>query len=223
VIRFEGPIARQNQVLFAADWMSHVDEDLTEVILEPWHDHQPGFVAQVVGTGPTVRYSAMPEVFESLMYSARHELIITTPYYVPDEPMQAALCASGRRGVETTLIVPARNDSWFVAAASHSYYAALLDAGVRIFEYEGGLLHTKSLTIDEEMGLVGSANLDRRSFELNYENNILFHDIELTKKFRERQLSYQWQSREVTKEEVASWSVQRRLFNNAVAMFGPVL
>ncbi len=223
VIRFDGPIARQNQVLFAADWMSHVEEDLSEIILEQWHDHRSGFVAQVVGTGPTIRYSAMPEVFESLMYSARHELIITTPYYVPDEPMQAALCASGRRGVETTLIVPAKNDSWFVAAASHSYYAALLDAGVRIFEYEGGLLHTKSLTIDEEMGLVGSANLDRRSFELNYENNILFHDIELTKKFRERQLSYQWQSREVTKEEVASWSVQRRLFNNAVAMFGPVL
>lgn len=223
VIRFEGPIARQNQILFAADWMSHVDEDLSKIILEPWHDHQRGFVAQVVGTGPTVRYSAMPEVFESLMYSAREELIITTPYYVPDEPMQAALCASGRRGVDTTLIVPAKNDSWFVAAASHSYYAALLDAGVRIFEYEGGLLHTKSLTIDEEMGLIGSANLDRRSFELNYENNILFHDLELTKKLRERQLSYQWQSREVTKQEVASWSIQRRFFNNAIAMLGPVL
>ena len=158
VIRVDGPIARQNQVLFAADWMSNVEDDFTELILEPWHDHQSGFVAQVIGTGPTVRYSAMPEVFESLMYSARHELIITTPYYVPDEPMQAALCACGRRGVMTTLIVPARNDSWFVAAAIHSYYAALPDAGVRIFEYEGGLVHTKSPTIDEEMGLVGGGN-----------------------------------------------------------------
>jgi cardiolipin synthase len=157
------------------------------------------------------------------MYSAREELIITTPYYVPDEPMQAALCASGRRGVKTTLIVPKKNDSWFVAAASHSYYAALLDSGVRIFEYEGGLLHTKSLTIDEQMGLIGSANMDRRSFELNYENNILFHDEPLTKQIRERQLSYQWQSHEVTKEQVAAWSATRRFFNNAIAMLGPVL
>ncbi|MEK0426253.1 MAG: Cardiolipin synthase [Planctomycetota bacterium] len=223
MVRFEGPIARQNQMLFASDWMAHVDEDLKGLIMEPWTEHRKGFVAQVVGTGPTVRYSAMPEIFESLMYSAREELIITTPYYVPDEPMQAALCASGRRGVKTTLIVPKKNDSWIVAAASHSYYAALLDSGVRIFEYEGGLLHTKSLTIDEQMGLIGSANMDRRSFELNYENNILFHDEPLTKQIRERQLSYQWQSHEVTKEQVAAWSVTRRFFNNAIAMLGPVL
>lgn len=223
MVRFEGPIARQNQMLFASDWMAHVDEDLKGLVMEPWTEHRKGFVAQVVGTGPTVRYSAMPEIFESLMYSAREELIITTPYYVPDEPMQAALCASGRRGVKTTLIVPKKNDSWFVAAASHSYYAALLDSGVRIFEYEGGLLHTKSLTIDEQMGLIGSANMDRRSFELNYENNILFHDEPLTKQIRERQLSYQWQSHEVTKEQVAAWSVTRRFFNNAIAMLGPVL
>ena len=223
MVRFEGPIARQNQMLFASDWMAHVDEDLKGLIMEPWTEHRKGFVAQVVGTGPTVRYSAMPEIFESLMYSAREELIITTPYYVPDEPMQAALCASGRRGVKTTLIVPKKNDSWFVAAASHSYYAALLDSGVRIFEYEGGLLHTKSLTIDVQMGLIGSANMDRRSFELNYENNILFHDEPLTKQIRERQLSYQWQSHEVTKEQVAAWSATRRFFNNAIAMLGPVL
>jgi cardiolipin synthase len=80
----------------------------------------------VIGTGPTVRYSAMPEMFELLIYSARRELVITTPYYVPDESMQAGLCASARRGVETTVVFPARNDSWIVAAASRSYYADLL-------------------------------------------------------------------------------------------------
>jgi cardiolipin synthase len=176
-----------------------------------------------MGTGPTVRYSAMPDMFESLMYAARKELLITTPYYVPDEAMQAALCASGRRGVETTLIVPAKNDSWIVKAASHSYYQDLLESGVRIFEFEGGLLHSKSLTIDGELALIGSANLDRRSFELNYENNILFHDAKLSDSIRERQLTYRWQSVEVTIDSVRSWSVQRRLINNTVAMLGPVL
>src|SRR5213079_91482 len=122
----------------------------------------PGLTAQVIGTGPTVYNSAMPEVFETLLYTARRELVITTPYYVPDEAMQAALCASGRRGVRTIIIFPARNDSWIVAAASRSYYSDLLAAGVRIYEYEGGLLHTKSLTLDGEVTLIGSANMDRR-------------------------------------------------------------
>ncbi len=149
-----------------------------------------GFAAQVIGTGPTVRHAAMPEMFETLMYGARRELVITTPYYVPDESMQAALCASARRGVDTTIVFPARNDSWIVAAASRSYYADLLDAGVKIFEYLGGLLHTKSLTLDGEMTLIGSANMDRRSFDLNYENNILFHDAALTAAMRRRQDSY---------------------------------
>jgi cardiolipin synthase len=223
MIRFEGPIARQNQLLFAADWMAHVDEDLRAIVTEPLHEFATGFTAIAIGTGPTVRYSAMPDMFESLMYAARRELLITTPYYVPDEAMQAALCASGRRGVETTLIVPAKNDSWIVKAASHSYYQDLLESGVRIFEFVGGLLHSKSLMIDGEVALIGSANLDRRSFELNYENNILFHDTKLTDSIRERQLAYRWQSVEVTIDSVRSWSVQRRLINNTIAMLGPVL
>ena len=144
----------------------------------------------MIATGATVRYSAMPEMFESLMYAARRELVITTPYYVPDEPIQAALCASARRGVDTTVVFPAKNDSWIVAAASHSYYPQLLDAGVKIYEYVGGLLHTKSLTVDGEITLIGSANIDRRSFELNFENNILFVDRALTAAMRARQASY---------------------------------
>ena len=139
-----------------------------------------GATAQVIGTGPTVRYSAMPEMFESLMFAARREIVVTTPYYVPDESLQNALCTTAYRGVDTTIVFPARNDSWIVGAASRSYYADLLAAGVKIYEYEGGLLHTKSLTLDGEVTLIGSANMDRRSFELNYENNILFHDPALT-------------------------------------------
>jgi len=223
VMRFEGPIARQNQHLFAADWMAQVDENLEDLLRRPMPPAEPGLTAQVIGTGPTVRYSAMPEMFESLMYTARRELVISTPYYVPDEPMQAALCASARRGVATTIIFPARNDSWVVGAASRSYYDDLLAAGVRIFEYEGGLLHTKSLTVDGEITLIGSANMDRRSFELNYENNILFYDPALTAEMRHRQDSYIARSHPVTAEMVASWPMRRRLLNNTIAMLGPVL
>src|SRR5689334_2632127 len=223
MIRFVGPISRQNQYLFASDWMTQVEEDLTDILRQPLPPGEPGLTAQVIGTGPTVRYSAMPELFETLMYAARRELVITTPYYVPDEAMQAALCAAARRGVTTTIIFPARNDSWIVGAASRSYYSDLLAAGVRIYEYEGGLLHTKSLTLDGEVTLIGSANMDRRSFDLNYENNILFYDPTLTAEIRRRQDDYLARSHPVTAETVAQWPMTRRLWNNTIAMLGPIL
>jgi cardiolipin synthase len=224
MMRFEGPVVRQNQHLFASDWMTQVhDDDLSPLLRQAMPAGAPGFTAQVIGTGPTVRNSAMPEVFETLMYSARRELFITTPYYVPDESMQAAICAAAWRGVKTTIIFPARNDSWIVGAASRSYYAELLAAGVRIHEYEGGLLHTKSLTMDGEITLIGSANMDRRSFELNYENNILLSDPALTAEMRRRQDEYLARSHPVTAEMVAKWSLTHRLCNNAIAMLGPVL
>lgn len=223
MMRFEGPIVRQNQHLFAGDWMAQTREDLTDLVAAPIGPVGPGFPAQVIGTGAANRSSGMPEMFESLMYAARRELIVTTPYYVPDEPIQAALCASARRGVDTTIIFPARNDSWIVAAASRSYYAQLLEAGVRIFEYHPGLLHAKTLTLDGEATLIGSANIDRRSFELNFENNILLYDRAATAHVRERQMGFVAESTPVLVADVAAWSRRHVIWNNAIAMFGPVL
>ena len=92
-----------------------------------------------------------------------------------------------------------------------------------IHEYVGGLLHTKSLTIDGEITLIGSANMDRRSFDLNYENNILIHDAALTGLMQERQAQYIAGSSTVTREMVQAWSLPHRLLNNTLALLGPVL
>lgn len=223
VIRFEGPIARQNQALFLTDWLACTSEDCRELAQHPMTPAETGFAAQVIGTGPENQYSATPELFATLMFSARKELVITTPYYVPDDFMQAALCGSARRGIATSIILPARNDSWFVGAASRSHYSELLEAGVRIHEYTGGLLHAKTLTVDGEVTLIGSANMDRRSFELNYENNILFHDKNLTQAIRCRQDEYIAQSKPVTQADVASWSLPHQLRNNTMAILSPLL
>ena len=223
VIRFEGPLASQNQYLFACDWMAHVEEDLSPLLAQCAPAADNGFVAQVSGTGPTVRFSAMPEMFESIMHAARRELVITTPYFVPNESMLDALCAASYRGVKTTIILPQNNDSRIVGAASRSYYPALLEAGICIYEYEGGLLHSKTLTMDGTLCLIGSANMDRRSFDLNYENNILLVDTHLTTEVYQRQQQYLGHTHQVTLEDIAQWSVPHRLLNNAVAMFGPVL
>lgn len=223
VLRFEGPVARQNQALFLADWYLCSRENCEDLLQRPVQGQDGGVVAQAIGTGPESHYSAMPELFATLMFSARRELVITTPYYVPDAAMQAALCACARRGIATTIVLPARNDSAFVAAASRSYYPELLEAGVRIYEYVGGLLHAKTLTVDGETTLIGSANMDRRSFELNFENNILFHDAPLTHAVRQRQEEYIARSREVQRTDVEAWSALHRLRNNVMAMLSPIL
>lgn len=224
VMRFEGPVVLQNQHLFASDWMANHNDDIAATLTAP----EPpvpgqGFAAQVVASGPTVRYSAMPEMFQSLMHAAWRELIITTPYYVPDEAIQAALCAAANRGVAVTIVFPARNDNVAVGPTSRSYYEELLSAGVTIYEFQGGLLHTKSITVDGEVTLIGSANMDRRSFDLNYENNILLHDADTTAAMRARQDAYIAGSREVTLAEVRAWPWTRRLWNNTMALLGPVL
>lgn len=223
VMRFTGPVVRQNQYIFASDWMGNFDEDIRDLLTESMAPTEPGFPAQVVATGPTSRTSAASEMFESLIYSAKRELNITTPYYVPNASMQSALCAAANRGVDTRIIFPARNDDFAVAATCRSYFEELLHSGVKIFEFHGGLLHTKSLTLDNEITFIGSANMDRRSFDLNYENNILLYDIEITKIMKERQDMYFADSTQVTAAEVAEWSWRTRLYQNSLSIVGPLL
>jgi cardiolipin synthase len=223
VVRLKGPIARQNAALFATDWAVYTGEDSVSSDEPTESDDSRGVVAQVIASGPTLRASAMPELFVSLMFAARRELVISTPYYVPNQAMQSALCAAAYRGVQTTLILPARNDSMEVAAASRSYYADLLRAGVDIREYEGGLLHSKTVTLDGEIVLIGSANMDMRSFDLNFENNILMYDPALAQTVYARQRSYIDNAVKVSLAEVEAWPLLRRLWNNAIAMLGPIL
>lgn len=224
MLRLEGPVAAQMQYVFVQDWMAHSDEDLTPLISDlDLEDAGQGAIAQVIATGPTVRPTAMPEVFEALIHASRRRLVITTPYFVPSDGIQSALCSAPRRGVDTTLILPRRNDSWIVSAASRSYYPALVEAGVKIHEYPHGLLHAKTLTLDGEVALVGSANLDRRSFELNYENNVLIEDAGVTAEIVRHQEAFAAASGRVEAAEVASWPRRRRVWHNAVAMMGPIL
>lgn len=221
--RCEGPIVGQAQRLFLASWMAETDDDLTSLVSEAPTVYDDGVVAQLYGTGPSTRGDAMSDSFVGAIDAAHEELIITTPYWAPDLALLRALAAAPRRGVDTTFILPARNNSWASAAAARSTYGGLLANGVKVFEYPLGLLHSKSITIDGQACLVGSANLDRRSLQLNFENNLLVADPVLTRAVRERQLGYLSQSRQVTRTEVDAWPLWRRAFDNAVAMASPVL
>ena len=225
LLRCEGPVVRQAQHLFLTTWIAETGEDLyglPAAAPEP-EQHQGGVVAQMFGTGPTTPGNTMSDSFVSALYAAEHELIITTPYFVPDQALLRAVCAAPRRGVETTLVLPARNDSPLVAAACRSAYPDLLRCGVRLFEYPLGLLHTKSITVDARITLVGSANMDRRSLELNFENNLLVLDPGVTATIRDRQLGYLSQSTIVKADTVEDWPFHVRLVGNAIGMASPLL
>jgi cardiolipin synthase A/B len=224
--RWEGPVARHCQYLFVSDWIGDGGDDISTLLSEPWPTNGEsgrGTIAQVIGTGPTVRYDAMPSCFAELIHSARRELVVTTPYFVPNDQVLFALTSAAQRGVDTILAVPKRNDSIVVAGTSRSYYQDLVGAGVKLFEYRCGLLHAKTIVVDRTVGLIGSANLDRRSFELNFENNILFNDEAFAAIVRERQEEYIADSDLVTQAEVSGFGIARRLWQNALAMMSPIL
>ena len=222
--RWEGPIARDWQFLFVSDWMGEAGCDISHCLGEPVESPRGGaIVAQAIGTGPIYAYDAMPSCFAELIHSARRELVVTTPYFVPDEQLIYAMLSAARRGVSVTLVLPKRNDSRFVAGASRSYYADLVKAGATIFEFRPGLLHAKTMVVDGTIGLIGSANLDRRSFELNFENNILFADADFAAAVRARQDEFIAESDRVTADRIAGFGVAARVWQNVLAMLGPLL
>lgn len=224
--RWEGPVVQDCQFIFAADWESEHGDDISALLgddAERLPAADPGIAAQVVGTGPNLAYPAMTACFTSLIHAARRELVITTPYFIPDEQLICALLDAARRGVATTMILPQRNDSRIVANASRSYYEQLIGAGVDLYEFRPGLLHAKTMVIDGQVALIGSANLDRRSFELNFENNILFADEGFAREIRGRQDAYLAQSDRVVADALAKVGVPRRLWQNLLATLSPLL
>lgn len=222
MLRLTGPIVTQNQLLFISDWMQATDERIDDFELKA-ETAEDGFPAQVMGDGPTERKGATPQLFACLIATARFELTLSTPYFVPDETVLEALRAAAYRGVKVTLIFPKINDSWIVAAASRSHYFKLLEAGCDLFEFKGGLLHAKTLTMDKKITLIGSSNLDLRSFDLNYENNILLQDKAITQAVFGRQQQYLESSEQVRFETVSNWSYLQRIKNNIIATVSPIL
>ena len=218
-----GPVVRQLQATFLGDWMAYTGRDLGEMLVMVPPVDDPGAVAQVVATGPDRRAGSISDCIATMIHAARERIIITTPYYVPDAALDSAIRSAARRGVEVTMILPARNDSLIVAATSQGFYYGLLDAGVRLMLFQGGLLHSKLLTVDGKMVMIGSANLDRRSFELNYEISMLVVDAAFCAALDERQETYIARSLPITQPEVRGWSRLRRIRNNALALASPLL
>ena len=154
---------------------------------------------------------------------ARQELTITTPYFGPDDGLLQALMAAAARGVNVTLIVPKLNDSKLVAWSSRSFYGDLMNAGVKIAEFHGGLLHTKSLLIDKRIAIFGSVNFDQRSLRLNFEISLIVYDDDFCANLERLIQSYLAQSDYVDPKAWAKRPRWHRYLENAAHLTSPLL
>jgi len=182
-LMIEGPGVYYLQYLFIGDWNFCSGKPLVNIkdyFPEIYRNNSPGDkIIQIAASGPD---SVNPTILYSLLYAvyqAQQEILITTPYFIPDQSLMDALIVAALAGVSVQLLVPEKSDSRLVALAASSYYDDLLAAGVKIFFYQDGFVHAKTLVVDKKIAVVGTANMDLRSFDLNFEVNAIVYDDEL--------------------------------------------
>jgi cardiolipin synthase len=224
--RAEGPIVGALRAVFLFDWGMQTGEAPSirvEDYREAWAAARGRQVAQVVMSGPGTDDTANLRLITQAIGSARNSIVLTTPYFVADAALALALENAALRGCEVTLIVPDRNDSWLVEYASRWFFEELTNAGVRIRRYTGGLLHTKSVTVDGELSLFGTANLDVRSLSLNFELMLAIYDQDFTGQLLALQRSYEAQSVPVAAEQLRNRTRGERLKEGLAFMAAPLL
>jgi len=224
MVRVEGPVAAQFELTFAFDWsvdnprITHFNDRSP-----PSAPREGGVIAQEFASGPVYRDDILYQVMLSAIIDARENLTITTPYFGPDDGLLQALMASARQGVNVTLIVPKLNDSTLVAWSSKSYYQDLMSSGVKVAEFKGGLLHTKSLLVDGRIAIFGSVNFDQRSLRLNFEISLIVYDNHFCANLERLIQSYLDQSDYVDPKAWAKRPVWQRYLENAAHLTSPLL
>jgi len=224
MVRFEGPIVAGINALFVTDWYSETNELLlreTPTETRPKLPH--ALDAQVVPSGPGFDLENNLRLFNALLYSAQHKVIITSPYFVPDDSMLYAITNAAYRGLDVQLFASEVADQAVVYHAQRSYYEALLRAGVRIWLFRAPtLLHAKHFTIDDDVAVVGSSNMDMRSFSLDFEISIMLHGRDAVNRLREIEQSYRENSIEVTLDEWLRRPLRSKVLDNTARLTAAV-
>ncbi|CAN5340373.1 cardiolipin synthase [soil metagenome] len=216
MVRLEGPIVAGVNAIFITDWYSETNELLVREA-EPIRQLRSGdtFDCQIVPSGPGFEGENNLRLFNALLYAAQQRLVIVSPYFVPDDSMLYAITTAAERGVQVQLFACEVADQAIVYHAQRSYYEALLRAGVRIFLYERPIvLHAKHFTIDDEVAVIGSSNMDMRSFSLNFEVSLLVRGRRIVDSLREVEDDYRSHSRELLLDEWLQRPVRSQLLDN---------
>ncbi|MGI9471360.1 MAG: cardiolipin synthase [Rubripirellula sp.] len=226
MVRLEGAVVAPLAATLIGDWILEGSDTLADMIKRhQLHMVDPNGSAdiQVIPSGPGETSDGLLQMILTMINGARHELVLTTPYLVPDESLLRAIRGASARGVHVRVIVPEKVDSFLTRYASRSYYDDLLDNGVEIYLYRDGLLHTKSIFVDGKVSMFGTVNLDMRSLWLNYEVALFLYDPGFAAELRKLQQSYLDESDQLDKSEWENRSFGNRFLENTLRLVGPLL
>ncbi|HBO44690.1 MAG TPA: cardiolipin synthase [Planctomycetaceae bacterium] len=222
-VRLIGPVVLELQTVFVGDWYFETNEVLAGEDIFPEPPMLGPIAAQTLPSGPDYPTENYQRMVVSAMHAARRQVVITSPYFVPDEAFLQAIEVAVLRGVTVEIILPRRCDQVLVGAASRAYYEDLLRLGVKLHLFDDGLLHAKTMSVDDSVALVGSSNFDIRSFELNFEISLLFYGADMTGYLRHLQRGYMAQSRQLTPEEWSRRPRLNRVGENIARLLSPLL
>jgi cardiolipin synthase len=224
VARVTGPVVLQLQAVLLADWFSETGQRLEGADYYPLENTITGnCAAQVLPSGPSYKLENNQHVFVDLLYQARERVVITTPNFIPSEAFLYAIQTAAARGVEVHLIVSKKADQALVGMAQASYYAQLLENGVQIHRYRPKFLHAKHMSIDDKLAVIGSSNMDIRSFQLNYEINLIVYDAEVARRMRALEYEYFANAELLEPEHWERRSYAVRLFEGSARLVSPLL
>jgi cardiolipin synthase len=223
-LKVRGGMVRSLQYIFMVDWNFCSKQKLTPNSLFFHKEIQGGnTIGQVIASGPD---SDSPYILQSIVRAislAREEVLITNPYFIPHPTVLEVIMITALSGVRVKLLVPGVSDSWFINMGNHSYFQELLKAGVEIYTYNKGFVHAKTIVIDSEVAMVGTANMDSRSFELNFEVNAIIYDRKVAGQLR--QIFYD-DLKDVSKVDPEEWEkrpMYRQLMDKLIRLVAPLL
>mgnify|MGYP001293189517 CR=1 FL=1 len=227
IARVRGPAADALDAVFRTDWLSETDEELSALSdldypMELTRDGEA--LCQVLPSGSAFANENNLKLFVSLIHASRRRLVICNPYFVPDDALMLAVVSAAHRGVHITLLNSEVHDQFFVAYAQRSYYEQLLRAGVEIRLYKAPtLLHSKTISVDDDIAVIGSSNLDMRSFTLNLEVSLVCYDRGVVRDLRRIEEAYIANSRPLTLEEWLARPRMGQLFENIARLMSALL
>jgi len=221
--RMTGPIVSQLGIVFAEDWGFETGVVLDSPVAKPTADCDNTTLMQTVPTGPTSQGENYRRLLLGALQCARRRVSLTTPYFVPDDPTIVSLLMATDRGVDVTLMLPEVPDHFFTAAAGRAHFQRLLDAGVRLYQFRGGLLHAKTVIVDDALAMVGSANLDVRSFNLNFELTMVLYGAPPVERLAAIHQQYIARSSQLTADVWARRNVFKRYGDRAISLLSPLL
>lgn len=225
MVRMNGPVTTLMGAIYASDWELETGKFLAlpqiTDFAEPPEDKK--HIMQLIASGPGYTENMIHQVLLTAIYSAQEQIIFTTPYLVPSDDILHAVVTAAQRGVEVIIIVPKKNDSLMVKWASRAFFSELLDGGVKLYQFNDNLLHTKSVLIDNQLSLVGTVNLDMRSLWLNFEITTVIDDAEFANSLSILLQKYLSQSDPVNVSEWKKRPIWQHIIERLFYFFAPLL